>query len=61
MLILSIRVDEGILVNTNDGEIRISVLKISKDKVSIGIKAPLNISVNREEIARRDKNIKSKH
>lgn len=50
MLVLTRRVGESIII---DGEIKVEVLKLGRGQVSIGIKAPSHVSVNREEIQRR--------
>ncbi len=47
MLVLSRKPNEEIIVNDN---IRIVVVKVSKDQVKIGIDAPKNIVVDRGEI-----------
>jgi len=53
MLILTRRVGE--VINIGD-EVEVRVLKIDKGAIRIGINAPKNISVDREEIYRK-KNI----
>lgn len=47
MLVLSRRPDESILIGEN---IRVTVLEIRGDKVRLGIEAPKNIGVFRDEI-----------
>jgi carbon storage regulator len=47
MLILSRKQDESITINDN---IKIMVVEIRGDKVRLGIEAPKEISVHREEI-----------
>ena len=49
MLVLSRRADETIVVG--DG-IRITVLDVRGDKVRIGVDAPQDVSVHREEVWR---------
>lgn len=48
MLVLTRKEDERIFVD--DGKIIITVCRISKDKVRIGIEAPKDITIEREEI-----------
>lgn len=52
MLVLSRKVEEKIIINSN---IVVTVLSVSGDKVKIGIEAPKNVSVNREEVEKREK------
>lgn len=48
MLVLTRKLNEGILLL--DGQIRIVVLSVQGDQVKLGIDAPRDISVMREEI-----------
>ncbi len=47
MLILTRNIGESIIINNN---IKLTVLNITRNTVRVGIDAPQNISVNREEI-----------
>jgi carbon storage regulator len=47
MLILSRKLNESIVI---DGRIVVKVLRIEKESVKLGIQAPPEISVHREEI-----------
>jgi carbon storage regulator len=49
MLILSRRIDESIVI---DGYIVVTVTRIDDDSVKLGIKAPAEVPVHREEIQR---------
>jgi carbon storage regulator len=53
MLVLTRRVGEQILINK--GQIEIKVLYVRKGHIAIGINAPSNIEVDREEIYLRKK------
>lgn len=48
MLVLSRKIDEKIIIGNN--EIKITVVDIRGDKVRIGIEAPNNVKVHREEV-----------
>lgn len=50
MLILTRRIDESVMIGD---EITVRVLNIKGDRVRIGIAAPKDIRVDREEVARR--------
>ena len=47
MLILTRKVDQAIVIQ---GDIKIMVLGVERDRVKIGIDAPANVSVLREEL-----------
>jgi len=47
MLVLSRKKDEKLMIGN---EIEVQIVKISKDSVRIGIKAPNNLSVHRYEV-----------
>ena len=51
MLILTRRHGETIMIG--DGEIKITVLGVKGNKVRIGVDAPKNVPVHREEIQQR--------
>ena len=50
MLVLSRTVNERIVI---DGGIVITIVKVQGDKVRIGIDAPKDVRVDREEVAKR--------
>ncbi len=50
MLVLTRRIGEAIII---DGDIRVTVTGIQRDKVRIGIDAPPHVRVDREEVHRR--------
>lgn len=53
MLILSRRPDEAISIN--GGEVRVTILGVKGNQVRIGIEAPEDMTVNREEVEERIK------
>jgi carbon storage regulator len=50
MLVLSRRVGDEIII---DGRIRVRITAVKGDRVRLGIEAPPDVSVDREEIHRR--------
>ena len=53
MLVLTRSVGERLIIN--DGEIKLSILEVKGNQVRIGIDAPRNVSIHREEIYNRIK------
>jgi carbon storage regulator len=51
MLILTRKVDQGIVIQ---GNILVTVLRVERDRVKLGISAPEEITVLREELLERD-------
>lgn len=47
MLVLSRKPNESIIIN---GNIKVTVVEIRGNKIRLGIEAPLDVTVNREEI-----------
>ncbi len=52
MLVLSRKKDEGLIIKTAEGDVRIVVLEAEKGRVRIGIQAPRGLTVLREELLR---------
>ena len=53
MLILTRKVDQGIVIA---GNIHVRVLGVDRDRVKIGISAPLDVTILRDELLERDQN-----
>ncbi len=53
MLVLSRKKDEQIILTVDGQEIFVKVLKIDGNKVRLGITAPDDVTVHREEVWRR--------
>lgn len=51
MLILTRKVDQGIVIQ---GNIVVTVLRVERDRVKLGISAPAEITVLRDELLQRD-------
>ncbi len=52
MLILTRRIGEGLVIG-KDPEIRVNVLGIARGQVRLGIDAPKEVTVNRDEVHER--------
>jgi carbon storage regulator CsrA len=52
MLILTRKVDQGIVIS---GNILVRVLGVDRDRVKIGIDAPMEVTVLRQELVERDR------
>lgn len=50
MLVLSRKVHEIIVIETPQGPIEVSVVRITPDKIRLGIDAPKSINVYRKEL-----------
>jgi carbon storage regulator len=57
MLVLSRRVNEAIMV----GDVRILVVRIADGKVRLGIEAPADVAIDREEVREAKKNGRSEN
>ena len=55
MLILTRKVDQTIVIQ---GNILVTVLRVERDRVKLGISAPVEITVLREEPLHRDRKVK---
>ena len=53
MLVLTRSIGERLIIN--NGEVKISILEVKGNQVRLGIDAPRNVSVHREEIFNRIK------
>lgn len=57
MLILTRKIDQGIIIA---GNIHVRVLGVERDRVKIGISAPREVTVLRDELVERDQRAKAK-
>jgi len=53
MLVLSRKKDEQLIVQLGDQTVVIRILSVMRERVRIGITAPRDVAVHREEVARR--------
>ena len=51
MLVLSRKKDETIVINSGNNDIHVTIVDIRGDKIRVGINAPPEVSIHREEIA----------
>ena len=58
MLVLSRKKDETIVINSGNDNIHVTIVDIRGDKIRVGINAPPEVSIHREEIAEAIKNKK---
>ena len=61
MLILSRQIGEGIVIGEGDDRITVTVVRIGPDVVRLGIEAPRNVSVHRDEIQARIEEERQQH
>lgn len=60
MLILTRRKDEAIVIHNRFGaEIRLTVVDVRGNKVRLGIEAPADVSVMREEISKKESGVEA--
>ena len=53
MLVLSRKKDEQIVIKLGDQTVVVRILSVVRDRVRVGIVAPPEVAVHREEVARR--------
>ena len=53
MLVLTRKTNEQLVIQLGDDTVYVRVLSIGRDRVRIGVIAPRNITVHREEVAQR--------
>lgn len=51
MLVLSRKLGEKIVIQSAEGPVMVTVVKIDRNQIRLGIEAPINVRVYREEIA----------
>lgn len=53
MLVLTRRRNEQLVITLGDETVLVRVLEVARDRVRLGIVAPKEVTVHREEVARR--------
>jgi carbon storage regulator CsrA len=50
LLVLTRKTSQSIVLTCDDSEIRLKVIRVGRDKVSLGVEAPLTVKVLRSEL-----------
>ena len=50
MLVLTRKTNQSIVLTCDESEVRLKVIRVGRDKVSLGVEAPLNVKVLRSEL-----------
>ncbi len=53
MLVLTRKIDEQIVIQLGDQDVVVRVVAIDRDRVRLGIVAPADVAIHREEVVRR--------
>lgn len=52
MLVLTRKAEQSVVLNCDEAEVRLKIIDISRDKVRLGIEAPLSVKILRAELVR---------
>ena len=50
MLVLSRKQQQSILLHCDQGQIRVKIIELGRDRVSVGVEAPDHVKILREEL-----------
>ena len=50
MLVLTRKPDQSIVVSCGEGEVRFTIVRSSRDKVTVGVEAPSSVRILRGEL-----------
>jgi carbon storage regulator CsrA len=50
MLVLTRKTSQSIVLTCDESEVRLKIIRVGRDKVSLGVEAPLNVKVLRSEL-----------
>ena len=50
MLVLTRKTSQSIVLTCDGSEVRLKIIRVGRDKVSLGVEAPLNVKVLRSEL-----------
>ena len=52
MLVLTRKTNQAIVLTCDGSEVKLKIIHVGRDKVSVGVEAPLSVKVLREELQR---------
>ena len=52
MLVLTRKTSQSIVLTCDDSEVILKIIRVGRDKVSLGVEAPLRVKVLRSELQR---------
>jgi len=50
MLVLTRKTNQAIVLTCDGAEVKLKIIHVGRDKVSVGVEAPLSVKVLREEL-----------
>ena len=50
MLVLTRKTSQSIVLTCEESEVRLKIIRVGRDKVSVGVEAPLSVKVLRAEL-----------
>jgi carbon storage regulator CsrA len=50
LLVLTRKTEQSLILNCDEAEVRLKIIEIGKDKVRLGIEAPLSVKILRAEL-----------
>ena len=50
MLVLTRKTNQSIVLTCDESEVRLKIIRVGRDKVSLGVEAPPNVKILRSEL-----------
>jgi carbon storage regulator CsrA len=50
MLVLTRKTSQSIVLTCEESEVRLKIIRVGRDKVSVGVEAPLSVKILRAEL-----------
>ncbi len=50
MLVLTRKTNQAIVLTCDESEVKLKIIHVGRDKVSVGVEAPLSVKILREEL-----------